>query len=309
MVVRLQRLQHKANFALSLKYYSWCQPVCYYPNLGIIMSNPNPLSQQQQVGEDALEYYKALVSQYSIVLSQQQQQQQDNSTFIVARQLELLRQGSLNINIRNNNDSSNNTTTNDNMVSTSMSLFPSAQQQQQQQQPLFQQQLAESSFASAAPLPSPDPIGPGAYTTTCSSSSNNNNVAPPYPLHVTTYTYTNNNLNDDSSSREGNKTSITGSRRLNEREQFYCFVKILLKLLEQHDDDRLLATTKLVIRECVRRNRDAADENDPLIATVERRLRPRMERYWQTAQTVLRHRLEDRAHREREAATAVPTAV
>ena len=159
-----------------------------------------------------------------------------------------------------------------------------------------------------------------------------------FPPHVTTYTYittdssSNSNSNSNSMTAEqeeqaphdinietrNNKNTNTdgSSRLLNEREQFFYFIKILLRLFEQpdnstNDGDRLRAQATLVIRDCTRRNRRGEAAYTPLIAALERRLRPcrGMERYWRRAETALRRCLQLQAARARETARAVPTAV
>ena len=120
-------------------------------------------------------------------------------------------------------------------------------------------------------------------------------------------TTTQTTINDGTS-----RTSNVRSRAVlkNEREQVFCFVKILFKLLEHSDEDQLTAHCKRIVRECTLRNRQGDPDFVPLVACLRRRLRPVIgERYWQRAETVLRRSLEQMALREQEAAAAIPTAV
>ena len=75
------------------------------------------------------------------------------------------------------------------------------------------------------------------------------------------------------------------NKKLNQRQEFLVFVKILFGVLKAHQDTERLVRAKAVIAECTHRNRsgDAAFSN--LQCSVESRLRQTVgEAYWSQAQ-------------------------
>ena len=255
-----------------------------------------------------------------------QQQEQQRSSYQLAQQQELLRHSilfssSINNEAQQNNEhAAANYSSISNMIDLSL-LSPSDQMH------LLQQCAAppgRESFAPAASgpiLPPPPPSYPQhisfpnyaqlSYNTSDNQSHQmQSSFMRGQVASETERTTTQTTINDGTS-----RTSSTSNMRSravlkNEREQVFCFVKILFKLLKHSDEDQLSAHCKRIVRECTLRNRQGDPDFVPLVACLRRRLRPVIgERYWQRAETVLRRSLEQMALREQEAAAAIPTAV
>ena len=152
------------------------------------------------------------------------------------------------------------------------------------------------------------------------NTANTSTASTPSILQPTTVMNSNNN------------NMMMMNRTLNEREQFFCFVKILFKLLQEpsHNNNnndttrerqRLLQRCKLIVRDCTFRNRRGDSDCQPLVECSRRRLRPVIgEEYWRHAEIVWRRSLALKAEREQQqqqqleqpadpAQTIIPTAV
>jgi len=268
-------------------------------------TNPNPpqSADDDQQDDNANSRSHITIASQPLAPQQEQEQQQppDSSTQFTQLLEQYQRQLQQNTSILGNSNSNNNI--NCDTMGTLLAANTSAQA-------LHQQQLAPM----AAPSHDfPQHVTTYTYITTDSSNSNSDSnlttaeqeEQAPHDI-INIETHKNKNTNNDGS-----------SRLLNEREQFYYFIKILLRLFEQpdssntNDGDRLRAQATLVIRDCTRRNRRGEAGYVPLIAALERRLRPcrGMERYWRRAETAWRRCLQLQAARARETARVVPTAV
>ena len=169
-----------------------------------------------------------------------------------------------------------------------------------------------------------DPASSGTDRIMSSSSCLIGNYPPPSDTNTSSchrQPTTTSLLNDNNNN---NDNMMMMSRTLNEREQFFCFVKILFKLLQQpsEDDDdanqerqtkaqQQLQRCQRIVRDCTLRNRQGDPDCRPLVDCLRRRLRPVIdEHYWRQAELVLRRSLEQKAERQQQQAqTIIPTAV
>lgn len=285
---------------------------------------------------------------------QQQREQQQQSQQQMAQTLQQLSQSILLNNNFNHGNMNSSTHVNDNNMSSLSAL--ASHSAYAPMYPLAASPLA-TQHAPAAPIVPPPPPQPSfpqnisfptfsPYNINNNTNINNNNIntsnqslildqAYCETERISTNLISSNYINANTASAASvlqpatmlnhnqNNDMMMMNRSLNEREQFFCFVKILFKLLqEQPSDNNDDSTTRLqlqrckhIVRECTHRNRRGDPDCQPLVACLRRRLRPVIgEDHWRQAETVLRRSLELKAERQEQqqadpAQTIIATAV
>ena len=97
---------------------------------------------------------------------------------------------------------------------------------------------------------------------------------------------------------------------MDRRKQFLVFVKILLKHLEKHAEDRIRAQAKRILTECISRNRQGDPEYVPLHLAAEARILPIVgPRHWNRSVQYLNLYLKKQAEAQFAAQQAATMAV
>jgi hypothetical protein len=87
----------------------------------------------------------------------------------------------------------------------------------------------------------------------------------------------------------GFKISTRRMRKMNERQEFVAFIKVLFQYLKDNQDFKRLSQAKAIVAECTQRNRIGVAGYTELKQSTERRLRPVIgEVYWSQAKDYLR---------------------